>query len=86
MEIDRIQSTETSNEIEGIRTTNTRLKQLLCDKTTPRTRDVEEIAGYRDALNVIRENYEYIYAVDADGKECTMIFTPLSPLRNTYGR
>ena len=60
VEIDRIQSTETSNEIEGIRTTNTRLKQLLCDKTTPRTRDEEEIAGYRDALNVIRENYEYI--------------------------
>lgn len=60
VEIARIQSTETSNEIEGIRTTNTRLKQLLSDKTTPRTRDEEEIAGYRDALNVIHENYEYI--------------------------
>lgn len=60
VEIARVQSTETSNEIEGIRTTNTRLKQLLSDKTTPRTRDEEEIAGYRDALNVIRENYEYI--------------------------
>lgn len=60
VEIARIQSTETSNEIEGIRTTNTRLKQLLSDKTTPRTRDEEEIAGYRDALNVIHESYEYI--------------------------
>ena len=60
VEIAKIQSTETSNEIEGIRTTNTRLKQLLSDKTTPRTRDEEEIAGYRDALNVIHENYEYI--------------------------
>lgn len=60
VEIAKIQSTETSNEIEGIRTTNTRLKQLLSDKTMPRTRDEEEIAGYRDVLNVIHENYEYI--------------------------
>ena len=60
VEIARIQSTETSNEIEGIRTTNTRLKQLLSDKTTPRTYDEEELVGYRDALNVIHENYEYI--------------------------
>ncbi len=60
VEIARIQSTETSNEIEGIRTTNTRLKQLLSNKTTPRTYDEEELVGYRDALNVIHENYEYI--------------------------
>lgn len=60
VEFAKIQSTKTSNEIEGIRTTNTRLKQLLSDKTTPRTRDEEEIAGYRDALNVIHESYEYI--------------------------
>lgn len=60
VEIAKVQSTETSNAIEGIRTTDTRLKQLLSDKTTPRTRDEEEIAGYRDALNVIHENYEYI--------------------------
>ena len=60
VEIAKVQSTETSNEIEGIRTTNTRLKQLLSEKTTPRTRDEEEIAGYRDVLNVIHESYEYI--------------------------
>ena len=60
VEIAKVQSTETSNEIEGIRTTNTRLKQLLSEKTTPRTRDEEEIAGYRAVLNVIHESYEYI--------------------------
>ena len=32
-----MQSTESSNEIEGIRTTNTRLKQLCTDKTRPET-------------------------------------------------
>jgi Fic family protein len=60
IEIAKVQSTEASNEIEGIRTTNTRLLQLVKDKTTPRNRDEEEIMGYRDVLNTIHENYEYI--------------------------
>lgn len=60
VEIAKVQSTEASNEIEGIRTTNTRLKQLCADKTTPRNRDEKEIMGYRDVLNTIHENYEYI--------------------------
>ena len=60
VEIAKIQSTESSNEIEGIRTTSTRLKQLVNEKTTPKNRDEEEIAGYRDVLNVIHESYEYI--------------------------
>ena len=60
VEIAKVQSTESSNEIEGIRTTNTRLKQLISEKTTPKNRDEEEIAGYRDALSVIHENFEYI--------------------------
>lgn len=60
IEIAKIQSTEASNEIEGIRTTNTRLMQLVKDKTTPRNRDEEEIMGYRDVLNTIHENFEYI--------------------------
>lgn len=60
VEIAKVQSTEASNEIEGIRTTNARLKQLCADKTTPRNRDEYEIMGYRDVLNTIHENYEYI--------------------------
>ncbi len=55
--IAKIQSTEASNAIEGIITTNTRLKQLVADKTTPKNRDEQEIAGYRDALNTIHENF-----------------------------
>ena len=60
VEIAKVQSTEASNEIEGIRTTNIRLKQLCADKTAPRNRDEKEILGYRDVLNTIQENYEYI--------------------------
>ena len=51
VEIAKIQSTESSNAIEGIVTTNTRIKQLVEEKTTPKNRDEEEIAGYRDVLN-----------------------------------
>lgn len=60
MEIAKVQSTEASNKIEGIVTTSTRIQQLCMDKTTPRNRDEEEIMGYRDVLNTIHENFEYI--------------------------
>lgn len=60
VEIAKIQSTEASNAIEGIVTTSTRIRQLVEDKTTPRNRDEQEIAGYRDALNVIHENFDVI--------------------------
>ena len=60
LEIAKIQSTEASNKIEGIYTSDERIKKLVYDKTTPRTRDEQEIAGYRDVLATIHENYDYI--------------------------
>lgn len=60
LEIAKIQSTESSNRIEGIITTDDRLKLLVRNKTTPRSRSEREIAGYRDVLNTIHENYDYI--------------------------
>ena len=59
-EIAKIQSTEASNRIEGIVTTNDRLKRIVRNKTTPKNRSEREIAGYRDALSTIHENYDYI--------------------------
>lgn len=60
VEIAKIQSTESSNAIEGIATTSTRVKQLVEEKTTPKNRSEQEIAGYRDALKVIHESFDYI--------------------------
>jgi Fic family protein len=60
VEIAKVQSTKASNAIEGIVTTNTRIKQLVEEKTTPRNRDEQEIAGYRDVLNVIHESFDAI--------------------------
>ena len=60
VKIARIQSTEASNKIEGIYTSDDRLKALVQDSTRPRTRNEREIAGYRDVLNTIHESYDYI--------------------------
>lgn len=56
----KIQSIEASNKIEGIYTSDERLKALVKDSTRPRTRNEREIAGYRDVLNTIHENHDYI--------------------------
>ena len=60
VEIAKIQSTEASNAIEGIVTTNSRIKKLVEEKTTPKNRAEEEIAGYRDVLNIIHESFDAI--------------------------
>lgn len=60
MEIAKIQSTEASNKIEGIFTSDERLKKLVTNKTTPRSRNEQEIAGYRDVLSTIHDSYEFI--------------------------
>ena len=60
VEVAKIQSTEASNKIEGIYTSDDRLKSLVTNKTTPRTRNEQEIAGYRDVLATIHENHDYI--------------------------
>ena len=60
VEIAKIQSTESSNKIEGIYTSDIRLRELVKDKTRPRTRNEQEIAGYRDVLNTIHESHDHI--------------------------
>ena len=60
LEVARIQSTEASNRIEGIITTSDRIKKIVREKTLPKTRSEREIAGYRDVLSTIHDNYDYI--------------------------
>ena len=60
VEVAKIQSTESSNKIEGIYTSDERLKKIVLDKTMPKTRNEREIAGYRDVLNTIHENFSHI--------------------------
>lgn len=52
-----IQSTESSNRIEGVAAPPDRIKDLIAKRTTPRNRSEQEIAGYRDVLNTIHANH-----------------------------
>lgn len=56
----RYASTEASNRIEGIVTTAPRMKEIMRESTTPHNRNEAEIAGYRDVLNLIHEQHDYI--------------------------
>ncbi|MDY4920042.1 MAG: Fic family protein [Phascolarctobacterium sp.] len=60
LEVALIQSTGASNRIEGIFTTDKRLEELVSQKSEPRNRYEQEIAGYREVLALIHESYEYI--------------------------
>jgi Fic family protein len=51
-----IQSTESSNRIEGIEAPPERIKKLVERKVTPSNRSEQEIAGYRDVLATIHAN------------------------------
>lgn len=60
LELACVQSTKASNRIEGIVTTDKRLEEIVNEKSEPRNRSEQEIAGYREVLATIHENYEYI--------------------------
>jgi hypothetical protein len=51
-----IQSTEASNAIEKIHAPRARIEALVAEKTTPKNRSEQEIAGYRDVLGLIHAN------------------------------
>jgi len=60
IEIAKIQSTSSSNKIEGISTTDKRIDEIVKQKLEPKNRNEEEIAGYRDVLSIIHDNYDFI--------------------------
>lgn len=55
-----VQSAESSNRIEGIYTSNKRLREIMDNKIEPRDRSESEIAGYRDVLNTIHSAFDAI--------------------------
>ena len=60
LNIAKIQSIGASNRIEGIHTSDERLDAIVLEKSEPRNRSEEEIAGYRKVLEIIHESYEYM--------------------------
>ncbi|MDR3074702.1 MAG: Fic family protein [Candidatus Methanoplasma sp.] len=56
--IARVQSVKGSNAIEGIVTTDKRIEDIVNRNSAPLNHDEMEIAGYRDVLNLIHNEYE----------------------------
>lgn len=55
-----IQSTESSNRIEGVTAPHERVMKIVQSNVTPRNRPEQEIAGYRDVLNLIHQSHKDI--------------------------
>ncbi len=60
LKVAKVQSISSSNKIEGIYTTDKRINEIVNQKLEPKNRNEEEIAGYRDVLSLIHENYNFI--------------------------
>ena len=55
-----IESSESSNRLEGVTAPHDRIEALVLKSTTPKNRSEQEIAGYRDALGLIHESAQYM--------------------------
>lgn len=62
-----IQSTKSSNRLEGITVPLERIKKLVTEKTTPRDRSEQEIASYRDVVTTIHTSYTHIPSITRRG-------------------
>nr|MBP3280765.1 Fic family protein [Treponema sp.] len=81
--IAKIQSVKSSNEIEGIVTTDERIVQIVQQNSAPLNHNEEEILGYRDALNIIHTGHQ-----DIQFNENTVLSlhrTMLSSTNYSYG-
>lgn len=56
----RVQSVKSSNAIEGIITSDQRIADIVNNSSAPLNHDEAEIAGYRDALNMIHTEHAHI--------------------------
>lgn len=62
----KVQSVKSSNEIEGIVTTDERINEIVNGNSKPLNHNEQEIAGYRDALAVVHTEYEHMDFCQSD--------------------
>lgn len=64
--IAKVQSVKSSNAIEGIVTSDSRIAEIVNQNSAPLNHNEREIAGYRDALSAVHMGYEYLDFRQAD--------------------
>ena len=68
-----IQSTESSNRIEGEVAPHDRIVKIVQKKLKPSNRSEQEIAGYRDVLNTIHANHAHMkFSVKSHRNSCCL--------------
>lgn len=55
-----IESTESSNRLEGIEAPYERIEAMVLKNSEPKNRSEQEVAGYRDALALIHESFKFM--------------------------
>ena len=83
VKIAKVQSVKASNAIEGIVTTDQRIKELVNEATEPRNHNEQEIAGYRDVLNRIHQDYQIL---DIDTRQILLLHRELLERKQTPTR
>ena len=68
----KVQSVKSSNAIEGIVTTDKRIEQIVNRNSAPLNHSEMEIAGYRDALNLIHTSYRHPKSMNKTSCVCTV--------------
>lgn len=56
LEVAKIESSESSNRLEGVNVPPDRIRRLVVHQAQPRNRSEQEVAGYRDALALIHDS------------------------------
>ena len=77
----KVQSVKGSNAIEGIITTDQRVNEIVNQNSAPLNHNEMEIAGYRDALNLIHENHDSLDIRERDILRIHEIMLSYAPVR-----
>jgi Fic family protein len=78
--IAKVQSVKGSNEIEGIVTSEQRINEIVNQNSAPLNHNEAEIAGYRDALALIHDNYNTLDIRERDILSLHEIMLSYSPV------
>jgi len=78
--IAKVQSVKGSNEIEGIVTSEQRINEIVNQNSAPLNHNEAEIAGYRDALALIHENFDSLDIRERDILRLHEIMLSYSPV------
>jgi len=82
--IAKVQSVKGSNAIEGIVTSDQRINEIVNQNSAPMNHNEAEIAGYRDALNLIHDNYETLDIRESDILHFHEIMLSYSPVNGGH--